>query len=235
MSDTLLYFSLLGSILTSLFSLFVIVLNRKQLKNKEIKKISGQRERIEDKIYEWRDVLQSSPERFFDTNKILLQNPEKDLVIEKNIPNFQFFLNLGINIENVDVKENTVFCLMPFNDRYINIYHLIFYACEEVGVSCSRSDDRYNPGNVLRQIISMMLESSIVIALLDGQNPNVFYEIGIAHSIGKTVLLLANQKGKNEIPFDLKSDRLLLYSDTTDLHDKLHDILKEMYYADERK
>lgn len=67
---------------------------------------------------------------------------------------------------------------------------------------------------------------------MDGQNPNVFYEIGIAHSIGKTVLLLANKKNKDEIPFDLKSDRLLLYSNNADLYDKLHETLKNMYYVD---
>lgn len=234
-SDSLLYFVLLGSILTSLFSIYLIVLNRKQLKDKELKKIYGQRERIEDKIYEWRDVMQSSPERFFDTNKLLLQNPETDLSIKNTIPNFQFYTNLGIVIENIKVKENTAFCLMPFNDRYSAIYQAIFYSCQAANYSCTRSDEVYNPGNLLRQIVNMMLESSLIIALLDGQNPNVFYEIGIAHSIGKTVLLLANKKSKNEIPFDLKSDRLLLYSNTSDLHEKLYETLKNMNYVDNRE
>ena len=121
---------------------------------------------------------------------------------------------------------------MPFNDRYSAIYQAIFYSCQAANYSCARSDEVYNPGNLLRQIVNMMLESSLIIALLDGQNPNVFYEIGIAHSIGKTVLLLANKNNKDEIPFDLKSDRLLLYSNTTDLHDKLYETLKNMYYVD---
>lgn len=231
MSETVLYFSLLGSILALLFSFFVLILNERQ-KRKNTKNIFGQRERIEDKIYEWRDVMQSSPERFFDTNKLLLQNPETDLSIKNTVPNFQFYTNLGIVIENINVKENSVFCLMPFNDRYSAIYQAIFYSCQAVNYSCTRSDEVYNPGNLLRQIVNMLLESSIIIALLDGQNPNVFYEIGIAHSIGKTVLLLANKKNKDEIPFDLKSDRLLLYSNNADLYDKLYETLKNMYYVD---
>ena len=36
----------------------------------------------------------------------------------------------------------------------------------------------------------------------------------------------------DEIPFDLKSDRLLLYSDTSDLHEKLYETLKNMNYVD---
>lgn len=232
MFDTLLYFSLLGSTLTTLFSLYIFLQHKKQEKDKNIKNIFGQRERIEEKIYEWREIMQSSPERFFDTNKLLLQYPDNDLTIRNKIPNFQFFDNLGITIENVKVKNGSVFCLMPFNDRYIHIYQAIFYACEKNGMTCSRSDDDFNPGNLLRQIVNMMLEASIVIALLDGQNPNVFYEIGIAHSIGKTVLLIANQKTKDSIPFDLKSDRLLLYTNTEDLHKKLYDVLKNMHYVD---
>lgn len=222
---------MLGSILALMFSIFVLILYARQ-KRKKTKIIFGQRERIEDKIYEWRDVMQSSPERFFDTNKLLLQNPETDLLIKNTIPNYQFYTNLGIVIENIKVKENTAFCLMPFNDRYSAIYQAIFYSCQAANYSCERSDEVYNPGNLLRQIVNMILESSIIIALLDGQNPNVFYEIGIAHSIGKTVLLLANKKNKDEIPFDLKSDRLLLYSDTSDLHEKLYETLKNMNYVD---
>lgn len=88
----------------------------------------------------------------------------------------QFYTNLGIVIESIKVKENTVFCLMPFNDRYSAIYQAIFYSCQAANYSCTRSDEVYNPGNLLRQIINMLLESSIIIALLDRQNPNVFYE-----------------------------------------------------------
>lgn len=224
----------MGSILALLFSFFVLILNERQ-KRKNTKNIFGQRERIENKIYEWRDVMQSSPERFFDTNKLLLQNPETDLSIKNTVPNFQFYTNLGIAIENIKVKGNTAFCLMPFNDRYSAIYQAIFYSCQAANYSCTRSDEVYNPGNLLRQIVNMMLESSLIIALLDGQNPNVFYEIGIAHSIGKTVLLLANRKNKDEIPFDLKSDRLLLYSNTSDLHEKLYETLKNINYVDNRE
>lgn len=232
MTETILYFSLLGSALALFFSLYILLQHIRQEKDKNIKKIFGQRERIEDKIYEWREIMQSSPERFFDTNKLLLQYPDKELTIRNKVPNYQFFENLGINIENVTVKEHSVLCLMPFNDRYLNIYHSIFYACERNGLLCSRSDEDFYPGYLLRQIIRMMLESSIVIALLDGQNPNVFYEIGIAHSIGKTVLLLASNKNKGEIPFDLRSDRLLLYNNADDLHNKLYDVLKDMHYVD---
>ena len=90
----------------------------------------------------------------------------------------------------------------------------------------------YDPGDVLRQIVQLLLTSQLIIAVLDGKNPNVFYEIGIAHSIGRTVILIANMNKKDEIPFDLQSDRLLLYSGYNDLTKKILDTLKNIRYAE---
>ena len=59
MFDTISYFALLGSTLAILFSLFVLLQHIRQIKDKDRKKIFGQRERIEDKIYEWREIMQS--------------------------------------------------------------------------------------------------------------------------------------------------------------------------------
>lgn len=78
----------------------------------------------------------------------------------------------------------------------------------------------------------MMFDAQLIVAVLDGKNPNVFYEIGIAHSIGKTVILIANMSRIDEIPFDLRSDRLLLYSNPNDLSKKLSDVLKNIHYAE---
>ena len=121
---------------------------------------------------------------------------------------------------------------MPFHKSFLKTYETINYACKKAGYECCRSDMPYNPGNILRQIISLIAESQLIIAVLDGKNPNVFYEIGIAHSIGKTVILIANMAKVNDIPFNLRSDRLLLYSNPGDLNDKLINILQNIHYAE---
>ena len=232
--NTLIYFSLFISLLTGAFTIYFFLL-KKKINNKsknEKAEILGQRERIESRIYELNEIMLSNPKRLFDNTKLLLQFPDKNLTISHVVPNYLFFQNLGINMANIIVKDKTVFCLMPFHKNFQKTYDTIELACEATKYECYRSDTPYNPGNVLRQIVQSLLESQLIIAVLDGKNPNVFYEIGIAHSIGKTVMLLANTNRKEDIPFDLQSDRLLLYSNYNDLRNKLIDALKNIHYVE---
>ena len=235
MPSYLLYFAMFLSALTLLFSLYQFR-QIKDSKNKENDaEIKGQRDRIEQHLYDWRDVMQSSPERFFDTNKLVLQSSSvPDAAMYNKIPNYSYFQKMGVDINHVSVKDKTALCLMPFNKRFQKTYSVISDVCRKNGIECLRSDEPYNPGNLLRQILSQMLESQFIIAVLDGQNPNVFYELGIAHSIGKIAILLANVNQVDTIPFDLSSDRLLLYSNNFELRKQLTKVINGLYH-DQRK
>ncbi len=54
--------------------------------------------------------------------------------------------------------------------------------------------------------------SRFIIANLTKKNPNVFYELGIAHAIGKEVILITQTM--EDVPFDLKALRCIVYSFT---------------------
>lgn len=69
------------------------------------------------------------------------------------------------------------------------------------------------------------MESRYVIANLNGRNPNVYYELGIAQAIGKPVILIADVSSYKEIPFDLQSNRLLLYRNEGELTNMILDML----------
>ena len=201
--NVLIYFSLFTSLLTGAFTIYFFILRKKVNKrNSEKVEISGQRERIESRIYGLNEIMLSDPERLFDNTKLLLQFPNKELTTSHNVPNYSFFQSLGIDISNIFINDKTVFCLMPFHKTFNKIYDTV------------------------------LLKSQLIIAILDGKNPNVFYEIGIAHSIGKTVILIANSDKINDIPFDLRSDRLLLYSGYNDLNKKLSEVLKNIHYVE---
>lgn len=234
MDSTIFYFITLGVMLILMYAIYIYKLSKKYKQKMDGPEaaISGQRERIESDLYDLRKLMTSSPERFFDTNKLLLEVPDNDIAINAKIPNFSFFKNLGIDINTIEQKDNTVFCIMPFNKSFLKTYDVIKSVCEKAGFECIRSDTPYNPGNLLRQIVSQIIKSQIIVAVLDGQNPNVFYEIGLAHSIGKTVLLLANLSRNESIPFDLRSDRLLLYSNYGELKDFLYTALKNVHYVE---
>ena len=65
---------------------------------------------------------------------------------------------------------------------------------------------------------------------MNRRNPNVFYEIGIAHSMGKLVLLLANVNHTSDVPVDFQANRLIIYNDMRELRDKLSKTLEAVHY-----
>lgn len=203
------------------------------LKDKDsIKLIKGGRERLENKIFNYEELMNSDPEAFFDSTQLILQFKNNSINWDNlSSRNDSFYLNLGLNPEQVVVNPNSVCLLMPFNSRFNSRYEVIRDTCTMNGFDCWRSDQTYNTGNLLRQIVEMILKSQLIIALLDGKNPNVFYEIGLAHSLGKPVILIVNMQDKNDMPFDISSDRLLLYSSMSDLESKLDKTLQHIKHA----
>jgi hypothetical protein len=55
-----------------------------------------------------------------------------------------------------------------------------------IRLRCIKGDEDYIEGNVLKYIVGKMMSARIIITNINGRNPNVFYELGIAHAIGKT-------------------------------------------------
>ncbi|HEY2115488.1 MAG TPA: hypothetical protein VGJ51_10375, partial [Candidatus Angelobacter sp.] len=77
---------------------------------------------------------------------------------------------------------------------------------------CERADDLFGSTVVIEDIYAGIKQAVLIIADLTGRNPNVFYEIGIAHTLDKEVLLLA--QSMDDVPFDLRHRRILLYANT---------------------
>jgi hypothetical protein len=118
------------------------------------------------------------------------------------------------------------FVIMPFGtdgtraaEEYTEIYQgWIKPAVESIRtgegerISCVRADEMLRPGEVMSQIVADLVEADLVIADLSDRNPNVFYELGVRHSVGgRTILLTQNVR---DVPFDLRGFRLLTYKYT---------------------
>jgi nucleoside 2-deoxyribosyltransferase len=73
----------------------------------------------------------------------------------------------------------------------------------------------------MRDIWKQINQAKVVIADLTFKNPNVFYELGLAHAIGKPVVLIAQTI--DDIPFDLRSVRIVIYTDSPKGYDDLAD------------
>jgi hypothetical protein len=103
-----------------------------------------------------------------------------------------------------------VFVLMPFASKFDPVNAAIVQTVTEANMTCARADKFTQPHSIVADIWSAINHAKIIIADCTGKNPNVFYEIGIAHALGKKAILLA--QSDKDIPFDLKTIRFVIYS-----------------------
>jgi hypothetical protein len=105
-----------------------------------------------------------------------------------------------------------VFVLMPFAEAFQDVYEVgIKPACSEAGAYCERVDEQiFQKETILTRIYNQIAKADIIVADMTGRNPNVFYEVGYAHALGKQVVLLT--QNSDDIPFDLKHYSHIVYS-----------------------
>lgn len=103
------------------------------------------------------------------------------------------------------------FVLMPFAPAFDDIYERFLRpTLAESGFDVKRADDITNQQNILRDVINWIVACDLIIADLTGANPNVFYEIGVAHTMNKPVILITQDR--DDVPFDLRQYRILEYN-----------------------
>jgi len=82
-------------------------------------------------------------------------------------------------------------------------------AIEEAGLQAVRADSIFLPSAIMPDIWRLLSEARVLVADLTGRNPNVFYELGLAHALQKPVILVANNL--DDVPFVLRGLRVLSY------------------------
>lgn len=119
------------------------------------------------------------------------------------------------------------FVIMPFDPSFDGIWEVVVRpTVESIGDRCLRADDIFAPGSILEDIIRSIRESDYIIADLTEHNPNVYYELGYAHALEKTVILIT--RGLDTLPFDLKHQRVVEYADTAEGSAKLKSDLNKV-------
>lgn len=133
---------------------------------------------------------------------------------------------------SVLLKQNSehnpeVFVLMPFDKAFDQIYQLAIKEPieDKLGFTCQRADKLQFAGDVMDEVCRRIRAAQLIVADLTGMNPNVFYEVGYAHALGKTVILLTQQR--DNIPFDIRAQRLITYEGSIiKLRDELIESIK---------
>lgn len=103
------------------------------------------------------------------------------------------------------------FVIMPFAGEFSAVYdQFVKLTLTQRGFDVFRADDLQHQRSILQDIVEAITLSDLIIADLTGGNENVFYELGLAHAMGKPVVLLAQDV--DDVPFDLRGYRLVTYS-----------------------
>jgi hypothetical protein len=102
------------------------------------------------------------------------------------------------------------FVLTPFKEPFDGYYATIIEpAITSANLEPKRGDSIFRPSPIMADVWQMIRDATVLLAVLTGKNPNVFYELGLAHAIGKAVILVSETL--DDVPFDLQSLRIIKY------------------------
>jgi hypothetical protein len=117
-------------------------------------------------------------------------------------------------IVQLDEVTNSCFVAMPFHALYKAEYERVIKpAIQDAGLTCKRGDEIHAHQSIVEDVWHFIRKARLVVAELSERNPNVMYEVGLAHAIGKPIIFLT--RNKEDVPFDLGSLRYIYY-DTND-------------------
>ena len=217
--------SIAGLALTA--TIFVYLRTRETRYDQELKRIQleAMRMAIERRIYELNDDLLASDDRWRDVNHILLSSQEHSSRsrTRRGVALTSFLESYGLNQQELKVSPRLVFVLTPFHESFQPVFDAIASTCRRLGLEAYRGDEEFIEGDVLGHVLRMIVKARLVIAVVDGRNPNVFYELGVAHGLDKQTILVARAAGS--LPFDLRTKKIVMYSTTDDLREQLSDEL----------
>jgi hypothetical protein len=141
---------------------------------------------------------------------LLLLKKFYKLVIETNLKEEAFMIVTPKFFPdiNLTVQDDLAVVIMPFMIDWSSDVYEVFK--EAVGVfSTWRSDEEYTDDVIIQTVWEKINQAKFIIADCTGKNPNVFYELGIAHTLGKPVFMCSQDA--NDFPFDIKHIRRYVY------------------------
>lgn len=121
-------------------------------------------------------------------------------------------------IPNQEIELGTAFVVMPIRPEFDLPLGIITDVCNTLGIKARRADDIARQDFIMSNILDGIAKSEIVIVDITGNNPNVFYELGIAHSLRtrQAIIIITQDEDVSKSPFDIRHWSILQY-DTKNL------------------
>lgn len=134
-----------------------------------------------------------------------------------------------------------LFVISPIGEEGSNIRNqadkvlkfIIKPVAEELGYEAIRADEEIKSNLISKSVIRNVVESDLVVADMTNHNPNVFYELAIRHTIGKSVIQMIEESGI--LPFDVSHQRTIKYELDLDGVEKAKNTLKEFILSSQEE
>jgi hypothetical protein len=109
-----------------------------------------------------------------------------------------------------EIDTTLGFCLLPFHEQFMQIYEqAIVPAFEASGLRGLHAGQIFDNREIIEDIWESICTCRLVVADVTGRNANVFYELGICHTLGKEVIVITQDR--NDVPFDIRHRRFIEY------------------------
>ena len=169
-------------------------------------------------------------EEYFLRDKSLLTSLLNKILHELNLGGSSQKLSIENDIfgdaSDDEAYKADIFMAMPFAPDFDEIYEYhIKRAVIDSGYSIKRGDDFFSKRSIISDVWSGINAAEVIIAECTGRNPNVFYELGIAHALNKATIMLAQDI--DDVPFDIRHLRVIVYENSIPSRDSLEKRLVE--------
>ncbi len=190
------------------------------------------RAHMERTVAEVNHRFMQSEERWRQLNHIVIAGQSSVSNTETSAPlGYSFLADHGV--KDLGTIEDSLFVLTPYLDELEQDYQATKRIGESFNFKVSSGRERVAPADIFPHILQHIVSATIVIANITGRNPNVFYELGIAHALNKPVILISRRQ--ENTPFDVASKFILFYEDAKDLEAKLGRMIAQMISSLSRK
>ena len=113
--------------------------------------------------------------------------------------------------ESIPVESNRCFCLMPFNRDFDIVYGTIKQYLSEKEIICNRADEITGSTPIISKILTEIIKSQYIIVDITESNPNVYYELGIAHTLKEARNVILIKRRDYNVPFDISHLKYIEY------------------------
>lgn len=139
-----------------------------------------------------------------------------------------------VNLAARLATSRDVFIVMSFKTSAANkdLKRAIEAACKQHGFVARRVDESNDTRRIVPEIIRGIRQSAFVVADVTEERPNVYWELGLATGMDKTLILVA--KAGTTLPFDINDVPAIFWDSFSDFEEKLAKCIERLAHKRSR-